>query len=99
MQKTSARCLLVASDFADAASLGAQIRANGIADVTMASSLCAARESIQSVGYDVIMTAARLRDGDGLSLLRSPLRRDDIIYMVLGPDLGKERILQAMRSV
>jgi len=97
MKRPSARCLLVASDFADAALLGGQIRAKGIADVTMASSLLAAREAIQASAYDVVMTAARLRDGDGLSLLRSPLRREEVVYVLLGPDLGKQGILQALR--
>ena len=93
----SAKYLLILRDGEAAARLATRVAAEIATDVTLASSLAAARRLLESTRYDVIVVEADLPDGDGLSLLREPCRPPDADCFLWTVQPGPEQLLEALR--
>jgi len=66
MSTTLPRCLIVAPDAADIATLASEISARHVCDVVVASSRPAAQAAIRSAAFDVLFVDAALADADTL---------------------------------
>ncbi|MCK6486101.1 MAG: response regulator [Phycisphaerae bacterium] len=90
--------LLVLRDGVAAARLATRIAADGATDVTMASSLEAARRLMESARFDVVVAEADMPDGSGLSLfLRETGGAADADRFLWTDQPTAEQALEALR--